>query len=268
MLQPLGRYSVRWTGKAVGGVLGFLSGGPIGSLLGIALGHQFDRGIAERLGGMRGHPPARTQALFFAATFGVMGHVAKSDGRVSEEEIRAARRIMHGMQLSPEQVTLAIEHFTRGKQPNFRLNATIAELDDAFAGRRELRRAFVEIQLQALVASGGLDKAKRELLWSIARRLGMSRVELAQIEALVRAQGTASASQRVEDLTEAYRVLGVEPTAEVKAIKLAYRRLMSQHHPDKLVSRGLPESMRANAEQRTREIRAAYERIKAQRNFT
>ena len=258
-----------WTGKAVGGVLGFLSGGPLGSLLGIALGHQFDRGIAERLGGMRGHASARTQALFFAATFGVMGHVAKSDGRVSEEEIRAARRIMHGMQLSPEQVTLAIEHFTRGKQPEFRLNATIAELDDAFAGRRELRRAFVEIQLQALIASGGLDKAKRELLWSIARRLGMSRVELAQIEALVRAQATASASsQRVEDLTEAYRVLGVEPTAEVKAIKLAYRRLMSQHHPDKLVSRGLPESMRANAEQRTREIRAAYERIKTQRDFT
>ena len=69
-------------------------------------------------------------------------------------------------------------------------------------------------------------------------------------------------------MAEAYSVLGIEPSAEVKAVKLAYRRLMSQHHPDKLVSRGLPESMRANAEQRTREIRAAYERIKAQRNFT
>jgi DnaJ like chaperone protein len=245
-----------------------LGGGPLGSLLGVALGHQFDRGLAERLGGMRGYSPARLPALFFAATFAVMGHIAKSDGRVSEDEIRAARRIMHGMQLSPEQVTLAIEHFTRGKQPDFRLNATIDELDAALGGRRELRRAFVETQLQALVASGGLDKAKRELLWSIARRLGLGRVELAQIEALVRAYGRGSVeSRRRQDLTEAYRVLGVEPTAEVKAIKLAYRRLMSQHHPDKLVSRGLPESMRANAEQRTREIRAAYERIKAQRDF-
>ena len=260
---------MRWAGKAVGGVLGFLSGGPLGSLLGVALGHQFDRGFAERLGPMRGHPPARTQALFFAATFGVMGHIAKSDGRVSEDEIRAARRIMHGMHLSPEQVSLAIDHFTRGKQPEFRLNATIDELDDALGGRRELRRAFVEIQLQALVTSGGLDKAKRELLWSIARRLGVGRVELAQIEALVRAHGSASvAPRRKQDLSEDYRVLGVEPTAEAKAIKLAYRRLMSQHHPDKLVSRGLPESMRANAEEKTREIRAAYERIKAQRNFS
>jgi len=260
---------VTWAGKAVGGVLGFLSGGPLGSLLGIALGHQFDRGIAERLGGVSGRSPSRTQALFFAATFGVMGHIAKSDGRVSEEEIRAARRIMHGMRLSPEQVTLAIEHFTRGKQAEFRLNATIDELDDALGGRRELRRAFVEIQLQALIASGGLDNAKRELLWTIARRLGVGRVELAQIEALVRSQGRAAAApQREQELTEAYSVLGIEPSAEVKAVKLAYRRLMSQHHPDKLVSRGLPESMRANAEQRTREIRAAYERIKAQRNFT
>ena len=264
----LGRCAVSWVGKAVGGVLGLFTGGPLGSLLGVALGHQFDRGIADRLGDARGQASSRAQALFFAATFAVMGHIAKSDGRVSEDEIRAARRIMHGMRLSPEQVTLAIEHYTRGKQPDFRLNATIDALDDTLGGRRELRRAFIEIQLQALIASGGLDKAKRELLWTIARRLGMGRVELAQIEALVRSQGRAAAPQRSQDLSGAYRVLGVEPTAEVKAIKLAYRRLMSQHHPDKLVSRGLPESMRANAEEKTREIRAAYERIKAQRDFT
>lgn len=259
---------MQWAGKAVGGLLGFLAAGPFGSLFGIVLGHQFDQGLHSRLGVGRGS--AGTQELFFATTFSVMGHIAKSDGRVSEDEIRAARRIMHGMRLSPEQVALAIEHFTRGKNPSFRLGNTVDELADVLAGRRDLVRAFVEIQLQALVASGGLDRAKRELLWRVARQLGMGRVELAQIEALVRAQqASASALGRGErDLTGAYQVLGVEEDASPEEIKLAYRRLMSQHHPDKLVARGLPESMRANAELKTREIRAAYDRVKAQRNFS
>lgn len=261
---------MRWAGKLLGGALGLLAAGPLGSALGLALGHQFDRGLADRRGAAPGLGSARTRELFFATTFGVMGHIAKSDGRVSEDEIRAARRIMHGMRLSPEQVTHAIGYFTRGKQPDFRLDAALGDLAGALRGRRELVRAFVEIQLQALIASGGLDRAKRELMWQVARRLGMGRVELAQIEALVRARQASvmGVSRSGQDLANAYRVLGVDPEAATKDVKLAYRRLMSQHHPDKLVARGLPESMRANAEQRTREIRAAYERVKATRNFT
>lgn len=261
---------MQWTGKALGGLLGFLTAGPVGSLLGVVLGHQFDQGLGDRLGGGRRSASARTREHFFAATFRIMGHIAKSDGRVSEEEIRAARRIMHGMQLSPEQVTLAIGHFTRGKDPGFRLSDAVAELATALDGHRDLERAFIEIQLQALVASGGLDRAKRDLLWQVARELGMGRVELAQIEALVRAQqASVSSGARAErDLTQAYQVLGVGADASPKEIKLAYRRLMSQHHPDKLVARGLPESMRANAELKTREIRAAYDLIKAQRNLS
>jgi DnaJ like chaperone protein len=261
---------VQWAGKAFGGIVGLLTGGPIGSLLGLVLGHQFDQGFGERLSGAGARGSTRTRRLFFEMTFGVMGHIAKSDGRVSEDEIRAARRIMHGMALSPEQVTHAIEQFTRGKSPAFRLNEAVDQLSSALGGRRDLIRAFIEIQLQALVSSGGLDKAKRDLLWKIARRLGMGRVELAQIEALVRAQQASATSGqgRVQSFEQAYRVLGVERDAPEKDIKLAYRRLMNQHHPDKLVSRGLPESMKANAEQKTREIRAAYDQIKAQRNFS
>jgi DnaJ like chaperone protein len=261
---------MQWAGKVIGGALGLLAGGPVGSFIGLLLGHQFDQGIGDRVTSVRGSGSARTRELFFATTFRIMGHIAKSDGRVSEEEIRAARRIMHGMSLSPEQVTLAIEHFTRGKHPDFRLDESVAALGAALRGRRDLVRAFVEIQLQALIASGGLDRAKRDLLWRVARELGMGRVELAQIEALIRAQqmsaGRSDSTER--DLAEAYRVLGVTPEATTKDIKLAYRRLMSQHHPDKLVARGLPESMRANAEQKTREIRSAYDRIKAQRSFS
>jgi DnaJ like chaperone protein len=176
---------------------------------------------------------------------------------------------MHGMQLSPEQVRAAVEHFTAGKSASYPLMARLAALKSRVAGRRDLLRAFVEIQMQAAIGAGDIGGEKRRLLWRVANDLGIGRVELAQIEALARLQHyrATARSDRSTDLAAAYRVLGVETEASNDQVKTAYRRLMNQHHPDKLVSRGLPESMAGIAEQKTLEIRAAYERIKDSRGF-
>ncbi|MED5535004.1 MAG: co-chaperone DjlA [Pseudomonadota bacterium] len=259
-----------WIGKAVGGVLGLAVGGPIGSALGVLLGHQFDLGVAQLSTGdgvLFGSD--RIQQLFFETTFAVMGHIAKADGRVSQSEIRAARRIMHGMNLSPGQVKTAIDHFTAGKSTGYPVSEKLTQLNNHLSKRTDLVRAFVEIQMQALIAAGSIEMAKRELLWQVARGLGMGRVELAQIEALVRAQQFRVQSGGKESISmeQAYRVLGLDPDVSDKEVKTAYRRLMNQHHPDKLVARGLPESMTSVAEEKTHEIRAAYERIKTQRAF-
>ncbi len=258
-----------WIGKAVGGALGLFVGGPLGSAVGLILGHQFDRGLARQTGEGRskGFGSERIQQFFFDTTFTVMGHIAKADGRVSEKEIRAARLVMHGMRLTPEQVNNAVENFTAGKEPGWPLAATLERVSRALRDRPDLTRAFVEIQMQAAVSAGSIDRTKRDLLWQVARGLGVGRVELAQIEALVRAQQSRASGQEFVSLEEAYRVLGVEPSATDQEAKTAYRRLMNQHHPDKLVSRGLPESMIGVAEKKTQEIRAAYERIKSQRAF-
>jgi DnaJ like chaperone protein len=76
--------------------------------------------------------------------------------------------------------------------------------------------------------------------------------------------GARPAEPPIED---AFRVLGITPEASDREIKTAYRRLMNQHHPDKLRARGMPESMLPVAEEKTREIRAAYERVRAVRGL-
>jgi DnaJ like chaperone protein len=258
---------MQWLGKAVGAALGFAVAGPIGLLLGGLVGHQFDQGVEQRFTG-GGAAPARTQQIFFEVTFEVMGHLAKVDGRVTEEEIRIARRIMHSMKLTPEQVRLAIEHFTTGKGAGYPLETRLHDLKSKIGGRRDLMRAFVEVQLQAAVGGGEIAQPKRRLLWEIANNFGIGRVQFAQIEALIRAQMSQPGSGATKlDLQSAYNVLGVEAAASDKEVKTAYRRLMNQHHPDKLVSKGLPESMVTIAEQKTHEILAAYERIKGERGF-
>lgn len=258
---------MQWVGKAVGGLLGFAAAGPIGSLLGLVLGHRFDQGFSFAGKHGSGPVPRELSGFFFQTTFELMGRVAKVDGRVSEEEIRVARRIMHTMHLTPEQVTSAIEHFTAGKHADYPLAERLSELGKQLDGRPDLGRAFVEVQMQAAIAAGTVDLAKRRLLWRIASALGVGRVELAQIEALIRAHQRRQSEGGAPDLEGAYKVLGVSSGATDGEVKRAYRRLMNQHHPDKLLSRGVPQTMVALAEQKTHEIRAAYDRIKAHRAF-
>lgn len=259
--------AVQWLGKAIGATLGLVVAGPFGLVLGGLVGHQFDQGLAQGVG--RGTAPKQAQKLFFEVSFEVMGHVAKVDGRVTEAEIRIARRIMHTMQLTPEQVRVAIERFTAGKSARYPLEDRLEALKRSMGGRKDLVRAFLEVQLQAAVGGGAFAQAKRRLLWEIASKLGIGRVQFAQIEALVRAHMSPPSQRRsaAADLAAAYRVLGIEASATDKDVKTAYRRLMNQHHPDKLVARGLPEAMVTLAKEKTHEILAAYERIKLARGF-
>jgi len=264
----------RIVGAAVGVMLGGRFGWPTGLLFGVVgwmLGAQFDRGrasvgdTASRLAG------AERQALFFSTTFRIMGHLAKVDGRVSEQEIQAARELMHRMRLPPEAVRRAIAEFTAGKQAEFSLDRQLEEFRRGCGGDPTLVRALLEFQMDMVLSKGGIQAAERKVLWQIASALGVSQVELAQMEAVMRAQrrlgGGRSARSGEAELGEAYRALGVKPEATDKQVKTAYRRLMNQYHPDKLVSRGLPDSMLESAKERTREIRAAYDLIKERRGI-
>lgn len=254
---------MQWLGKAVGGLLGAF-GGPFGSLIGVLIGHQWD----QTVGAGRGQRSVQAiSRLFFEVAFEIMGAIAKVDGRVSEDEIRIARRIMQGMRLGDPEVQVAIAHFTRGKTPGYAFDSRLAELASELKGRNALARAFVQIQLQAAVGAGAVGTEKRQALWRVANALGVTRAELAQIEAIVRGVGGSVQPSAAESLAEAYRVLGVDTEASNDEVKTAYRRLMNQHHPDKLVARGLPQSMIGVAEQKTHEVRAAYEKIKTQRGF-
>jgi DnaJ like chaperone protein len=257
---------IHWTGKLVGLIIGSL-GGPIGAAVGIFLGHQFDRGQ----GAARGADFEGVGRVFFETTFAAMGHVAKAEGHVSEANIRAARSIMARMRLDKAQVEEAIRLFTAGKARDWPLQAEMARLREALGQQRTLRRPFLEIQMEAALADGHLGAATRDVLWRIASALELSRVEMAQIEALLRL-GRSSGGQRgvrssPPSAADAYRVLGLQPGASDAEVKLAYRRLMNQHHPDKLRSRGMPESMIPIAEAKTREIRSAWDTLRAVRGM-
>ncbi len=263
------------TGLLIGALFGFWTGGLFGLLFGGALGFWIQRRLGKR--------PLHPQQAFFAATFSVMGKVAKADGRVTETEIQYARDVMARLNLNEAKRQEAIALFGEGKQADFDIASVLTPLARALRFRPELKLMFLEIQLQAAFADGELSGAEQQVLQQVCQLLQVSYADLEQVVGRSRAEQAfhqhsheyhrrtgqgwqrASAPDEQALLQDAYGVLGVAASASDSEIKKAYRRLISQHHPDKLVARGLPEEMMQLAKEKTQEIQAAYERIKTTR---
>lgn len=258
--------SVKWIGALVGYLLTrSIWGGIGGFLLGLWVDNQ------RRAGGIfTAADPQTVRQTFLDSSFAVLGHVCKADGQVSSEEIAAAQAFMDRLELDATAKRRAIDNFNRGKADDFDLRAEIMRFRRACHSQAQLVRMFIEVQLQAVLADGRIDPAEEVVLRHVASYLGLSLRDFDRLEEFLRAaqEGRAPGSMSKEDeLKNAYHVLGVGADASDAVVKKAYRRLMNQHHPDKLASKGLPEEMLKLAEEKTAKISNAYELIKQDRGF-
>ncbi len=260
---------------AVAGLL--LLHSTLGLVVGGALGWAFTSARARQR-----TPPASD---FVAPLFAVLGAVAKADGRVSQSEIAIAERLMARMKLNAEQRHVAIEAFNRGKQPGFDTDAAMAQLRRWTAGRRNRAITIVDVVVETVLVEGPTE-AKFNLLRRLAATLHVSEMELMALMAMKgyawtpggqagaghygqwrgwQTAGGYSPPQRQQSGPDPYAILGVPRDADERTVKRAYRKLISEHHPDRLGD--LPDDLRRRAEQRAGEINAAYERIQVERGF-
>ncbi|MFL6620508.1 MAG: co-chaperone DjlA [Povalibacter sp.] len=241
-------------GLFIGGLRGLIMGAAIGYVIGLAMRKVVVTNLAS------------VQEQFFESTFAVMGAMSKADGVVTRDEIATAESIFTRLNLSAGQRQAAMAAFSRGKAPDFDLDAEVRKFDAVARGYRPVVVMFLQIQCAVVAADGTIHPAEHQMLIRVARLLGLNDADVEQLEALLRMDSPASSPQH--SLDNAYAALGLTASATDAEIKQTYRRLMSQNHPDKLAGKGLPESMRQMAEERTREISTAYATIKEARGFT
>ena len=269
-----------WLGKVIGGAFGFFMGGPLGAVLGAAVGHRYDQERSEA-GGFRHEVDSseqyRMQTVFFTAAFSVMGHVAKIDGRVTEVEIEQARAIMTRLGLNEDMRATAARLFTEGKRADFPLDEALDQFRAECRNRFSLTRMFVEMQLEVALADGFLHPAEEKLLLRICERLRFSRFEFHALKAALEAQlrlggqwgrgGRVQTATREPSLEEAYATLGVKSSSGDDEIRRAYRRLLSRHHPDKMTAKGMSEEAVRQANEKTGQIRKAWEIVRGARGM-
>ena len=268
---------MRYWGKVIGLALGLLSGaGFWGIVLGLIIGHMFDKVRSVKGQGYFANNQAR-QTVFEIRTLQVMGHLTKSKGRVTEADIQIASLFMDRMQLHGDARTAAQRAFREGKQSEYPLRNKLRELRSACFGRFDLIRMFLEIQIQAAFADGSLHPNERQVLYVIAEELGISRAQFDQFLRMMEGGqqfgggssygGAYQQAKRGPTLEDACSVLGVKSSDDSTTIKRAYRKLMAEHHPDKLVAKGLPPEMMEMAKQKAQEIQAAYDLIRKEKGF-
>ena len=267
-----------------------------GAILGLYLGHLFDKSLKnnfDKAGGFSslfsGDDVHERQALFFSSCFAVMGHIAKSNGRVSEIHIKAANLFMDEMGLKGEERREAQHAFQSGKEGDFSLKETVHDFKERFAKRNDLIQLFLEIQIQMAFSDGVLAEQEKQLLAEVSKQLGISKTHFAFVLKRYQAefnfrkqQQRFNQQQQNQGQSSSYRegsghhvppnnnmnraqalaLLGLSSDATQRDIKVAYRKLMSQHHPDKLVSQGLPKHMMELAVKKSQDIQAAYEYLK------
>jgi len=279
-------------GRILGTLFGFMFARIPGALLGFIVGHFFDKGYSQDFNQMGGfsrfftsQDEFKQQAIFFHTLFSVMGHIAKADGKVSDAEIRMASSLMDQMGLEGDTRREAQEAFREGKGNDFPLKQVILEFKGSCHGRRDILQVYLEILIQAAYVDGKLDKAEQQILENVAQYMGFKDNELLYLLSVYEAELRFRAGQghsgkqghsrqqhkssysAQQSLNDAYKIIGVSASDDDKSIKKAYRKLMSENHPDKLVSKGLPKQALELAKNKTQDIQAAYELIKEKRGF-
>ncbi len=251
-----------WWGKLIGGIIGLMRGGITGAILGVFLGHMVDRFLS----GLNGNK--RIRDTFFRALFTTLGHISKVDGRVTKKEIEATEELMQRLQLTDIERQQAIRFFQQGKDSNFDLHGTLQKFAMHSKLRYELRVMFVELLLETALSDGKLSVGEDAILERVRTVLKIpinvfiAMLRARQVEPEPASRSHKPAPNQPKSLSQCYAELGLTPDAGDQEVKRAYRRLVSQYHPDKLTSQGLPEEVMEMAKRRMREVNTAYDRIK------
>ncbi|MFV0888594.1 TerB family tellurite resistance protein [Metapseudomonas otitidis] len=249
-----------WPMTLLGAVAGMLIASIPGALLGGLLGQVADRRF--KLNSWSRLVQWGRRRDEHELLFRLLGRLAKSGGRVLEVHIQQARAEMRRLGLDDAAQRRAIEAFTRGKYGEGDLRRPLRRLRHQRAAGEALLRAC----WQMAAADGRIARQERELILQWGQWLDWPANE---VEALSVGFDKPSGApvQRGGAYQEALALLGVGADSEPAVIKRAYRRLISQHHPDKLAGAGATPQRVREATERTRELHSAYNLIRERHGF-
>lgn len=258
--------------KIIGLIAGYLLYGFFGSILGYLVGSLIDRARALGTGAVNPLTNALRQAVFLETLFTLMGRLAKADGHVSQHEVNHVEQFMQQSGMAATHRTQAIAWFKRGADPAFDPEPIYRRFISVCGQTRNLTQTLLVYLIVIALADGDLHSTEESALAEIAGHLGYDQANFKQLLNMVLSQShfgahPGSQSTAADALDDAYKALGISKDASDRDVKRAYRKLISQYHPDKLTGQGLPEDLIKVATEQAKEVQLAYDLIKKSRNM-
>jgi DnaJ like chaperone protein len=249
--------------KLIGALIGFYLLGFLGAIIGYFLGSAVDRYTAYGAGGVNPLSSGHRQAVFIETLFILKGKLAKADGHISKDEINHVEEFIQKLGMSAEHRQQAIALFKRGATPDFDYSSQLKQFVDVCGNTHNLKQMLLIYLIVMALADGRIDRAEETLLIDIARHLDYDEAAFRHLLDMVLNQSHFAGGQATSAsaLDDAYKALGVNRESSDQEVKRAYRKLMSQYHPDKLMGQGVPEDMIAVATQQAQEVQVAYDLI-------
>jgi DnaJ like chaperone protein len=250
-------------GKLLGGAAGFALGGPLGALLGAVAGHAVDR-LADvpapgtALPGSAGAEEAeRAATRQIAFTIGVIvlgAKIAKADGVVSRSEVAAFKQVFT---VPPEEEANVGRIFDQARRDARGFEPYAQQIAGLFQRKSRVLEGLLDALFHIAKADGSVGEAEIAYLRRVAEIFGFDEADFARIRE----------SHLGPDAADPYNVLGVTREMDNAAIKMAYRRIARESHPDRLIAKGMPAEAVALGTARLAAVNAAYDRICKERSI-
>ena len=243
-------------GKVIGGVAGFALGGPLGALIGAYAGHKMDRAREGESGytDSSGANQQTRQVAFTMAVIVLSAKMAKADGVVTREEVDAFKRVFH---IPPEEMSCVGKLFDEAREDSQGFQPYAEQIAQMFAREPAVLEELLHGLFHIARADGVVHPAELDFLARVSVIFGFSERDFERLRA----------SYSTHQKADPYEILGVRNNASDSEVKTAYRKLIVENHPDKLMAQGLPQEFIDLANEKMVAINSAYDMIKKQRGL-
>ena len=236
-------------GSIIGGMLGFSIGGPFGMLLGSLIGGKMSR--ARSSGGFRSF--AQPQQIFALSLIVLSAKLSKADGQVSREELIAVKDKLKIPESELDQVG---KIFNKAKEESTGYEPYAKQIAEVYRGNMNVLEEVINTIFYIAEADGNISDNELIMIEDIARIFGLNQAQINGIKE----------SRKSSDKLNPYIVLESKPDDSLEEIRKRYIKLSKEHHPDLLLSKGVPQEVIDESKAKMRAVNSAWDQIQKLKN--
>ncbi len=232
-------------GSLLGGIIGFSFGGPFGALLGSFIGGKLSSSNNKF---KNVNNQAQNQQIFAISLLILSAKLSKADGVVSKEELIAVKE---KLRIPDSEIENVAKIFNKAKEDKLGYEPYAEQISTLFKDNKNVLEEVINILFYIAESDGKVSESEYKMIESIAKIFGLSFEQFDSIKE----------SRKSSDKMNPYIVLESSPEENLKTIRKRYIKLSKEHHPDLLLSKGVPEEMINESKKKMRSINSAWDKI-------